>query len=114
MSKELDALSVPTPEEFTFTPEYRGYIESMLPVLRSQENSNVIAVSHEDRFLYQFDLEGFLLANNVPIEDHYLIMRVNNIDDSYTFQMDVEYLVVPDLGLINRIKSLFKGKMLKT
>ena len=107
MSAELDSLMVTVPVEYSFTQEYRNFRP---PILKDGASTFVGA---ESAFLYKSDLEGFLLNNGVPLEDHYLVMRVNDIDNSFAFDDEVKGLLIPDAGFVGRCKSLFTGKMKK-
>lgn len=113
MSAELDSLMVTVPVEYSFTQEYRNFVESLLPILRNDGASTFVPIGAESAFLYKSDLEGFLLNNGVPLEDHYLVMRVNDIDNSFAFDDEVKGLLIPDAGFVGRCKSLFTGKMKK-
>lgn len=86
----------------------------MLPILRNAGHSSVININPQTAYLYRMDLEGFLLANGVQIEDHYLLMRVNDLDDSFRFGLDeLGSILVPSTSLVNNIKDLYRGKLKK-
>ncbi len=114
MATALSNHIVATPALYTYDPEYRAHVESMLPLLRNSSSTSVIGIGVEMAHLYKGDLEGFLLANGVNIEDHYLIMRVNDIDDSFSFSYDErKTILIPSLSLVNNLKDVYRGKMKK-
>ena len=110
MSK-IDVMAIPSPDAFTLTDDYNIFVESMAGWLRDNSQSSVIVIAPETGWQYRFDLTSFLIDNNVPLEDHRLLMRVNGITTPQDFDETVHSLIVPPQELIARLKSAYRTKL---
>lgn len=109
----LNSFMIPQPETYLFTEDYRTFIESMLYFFRTSPNAGVLSLSPEEKHVYKFDLTGFLLDNNIPISDHYLIMRINELENLHDLDVVVDGLILPDMDLLRTVNSIYKSKMKK-
>ena len=110
MSK-IDRMAISSPDLFTLTDEYNVFVESMTGWLRENSQTDVIIVPPETGYLYRFDLTSYLLDNNVPLEDHRLLMRVNGMNNPQDFDEKTTSLIVPSAELIARLKSAYRTKL---
>lgn len=107
---EIDKLLVQQPAEYTLTEDYRAYMESMLVVLRNANSTTKLNIDPEKGYLYRGDFSSFLLDNDVPLEDHRLIMRVNGMNSIMDFDESVSTLLIPDQNLISQLKQLYRSR----
>lgn len=107
----LDSMMIASPDEYTLTDDYKTFVESMVGYLRQQSSSNTVVIPPEVGFLFRFDMTRFLLSKNVPIEDHYLVMRVNGITSSHELDETITSLIVPDQALITRLKNIYRTRL---
>lgn len=107
----LDSMAVESPDAYTLTEDYRIFVESMTGWLRTQSQDRVVSIIPETGYLYRFDLTSFLLDNKVPLEDHWLVMRVNGLTTPQEFDETVTALIVPAQELITRLKQAYRTKL---
>lgn len=107
----LNQMAIASPSEFTLTDDYFAFIESMTGWLREQEDTAPVYISPETGWLYRFDLTAFLLDNNVPLEDHRIILRVNGLDSNQVLDETVTTLLIPQQETIRRMKSAYRTKL---
>lgn len=108
----IDTYLIIPPDDYTLSEEYKSFIESLIPTLVNSVNTTVVNVSPETGYLYRGDLTSFLLDHpqNVPIEDHRVIMRMNGMYSSQEFDETCSTLLIPDQFLIGQLKQLFRSK----
>lgn len=102
---------VSSPSDFTLTQDYRTYVESLLLYFRNSDTTRAVLVTPETGYLYRFDLTQFLLANSVPLEDHYLVMRVNGFTSIHDIDETTNQILVPDASLIARFKQIYRTSL---
>lgn len=102
---------VASPSSFTLTQDYKTYMESLLNYFRASDSTRQVPVPPEVGYLYRFDLTQFLLANNVPLEDHYLVMRVNGFTSIHQIDETIHQILVPDMALVARFKQIYRTSL---
>ncbi|MNE57549.1 hypothetical protein D3C80_1525200 [compost metagenome] len=102
---------VSSPSSFTLTQDYKTYVDSLIMYFRNSETTRQVLVPPETGYLYRFDLTQFLLANNVPLEDHYLVMRVNGFTSVHQIDETINNILVPDQALIARFKQIYRTSL---
>lgn len=102
---------VASPSSFTLTQDYKTYIDSLIIYFRESETTRQVIVSPETGYLYRFDLTQFLLANGVPLEDHYLVMRVNGFSSIHQIDETINHILVPDMALVARFKQIYRTSL---
>lgn len=107
---KIDSLMVTSPSDYTLTDDYKTFIESMLDYLRHASVSDILTIEPSTAYLYRFDLTAFLIDNNVDLEDHYLIMRVNGIDSPNLFDETYTQLIIPKQALITQLQSVYRTR----
>lgn len=85
-------------------------IEDHLPYLRTLPDTRLITVSDHDCHVYAGDFHGLLKANGVPFHLLQIITRFNGYKSSLDFNDFIPYFLLPDVGLIETIKSLYLTK----
>ena len=111
MGASLNSRQATSPAAYTLTSEYKTYIESLRQFLRTHESTRRISISPEVGNLHKFDLTSFLLTQAVPLEDHYMIMRMNNMTSRHEFDEYVLQLLVPDQLLVSQLKQAYRSKL---
>lgn len=111
MTSSLNSLMPSAPALYTLTDEYKAYIESIVPILKTTGTIKNIVIPPESGYLYRFDLTSFLLDNSVPLEDHYLVMRMNELTSIHQIDENLNALIVPDQQLLNRLKQVYRTRI---
>lgn len=107
----LDNLRITSPDDYTTTREYNTFIESLVTFYRNHPATRAIAIAPEEGYLFQFDLAGFLLDQGVELEDHQLIMRVNEINSIHEIDENIGTLLIPDKDLVARMKMVYRTRL---
>ena len=107
----LDNLRIKSPDAYTLTDDYNAYIESLITHLRNHSLTTAVSISPEQGYLYQFDMTGFLLRNNFDIEDHRLIMRMNNLYSVHQMDENIGTLLVPNQQYVASLKMVYRTRL---
>lgn len=111
MATKLASLMIQSPDAITLTDEYSTYIESLADMLRKDPSTREIYIEPQTGYLFRFDLTGFLLQNNVPLEDHRLVMRINGISSAQAMDEYRESLLVPDASRVASLKQIYRTSL---
>lgn len=111
MASSLLRATVKTPADYTTREDYRIFIESMIPNLIRDGETRQIPVSPESGYLYRGNLTAFLLDNQVPLEDHFVVMLMNGITNPIEFNESAEFVLVPGVSTMGRLKQLYRTKL---
>jgi hypothetical protein len=79
-----------------YEPGFRKVIEDHVPWLISRSKGRILTVPKTDLVKHQNDLSGFLNASNISPDQHWVIMRVNNMVSNADFDGTVTELMIPD------------------
>lgn len=113
MSNLLDSMMVKSPEIYTQSREFRIFMEPFITVMISDPGTIHVAFTPELRHLYAFTLNTFLLSKGIPVEDHYIVYRMNNIDDVHRLDPTMDTLMIPSIDSLNMYKALYLNKIKK-
>jgi len=111
MPTKLDSYMIQSPDLITMTDEYNVFIESLVILLKNDPSTRSVYISPETGYLYRFDLTGFLLASNVALEDHRLVMRLNGLNDTHAMDENLNSLLVPDESTVARLKQVYRTSL---
>jgi len=107
----LEKLRIDSPDEYTTTEEYKTFVESLVTFYRTHSTTTSLVIAPEDGYLYQFDMAAFLLDNNVQLEDHELIMRVNGLTSNTQIDENLGTLLIPNKDLVARMKMVYRTRL---
>lgn len=105
MTNSLTGLLGSAPRDFTLTTRYRANIDTLRGYFKQHPQTELITIPAEEAYLYRGDLTGLLLARGIPLEDHYLIMRVNELTSIHSIEAETITLTVPSPDTINQFKK---------
>lgn len=107
MSNSIDNLMIEPPPIYTQSEEYRSFVERTLPILRHSSKNIQLSFTKEQLYLYKGDLTKLLVDAGIPVEDHYLVARLNGIRSMF-FELDqFDTLTIPDPSMLQQIKGRF-------
>ena len=66
-------------------------------------------VDSDKMVFYKNDFYSYLLAINVPIEDHVIYLIINDYNTPYDFTEDVKTIIMPNKKYISELKVLFQS-----
>ncbi len=110
MASSLDNAMVKSPAAYTLTDDYKAFVESIIPAMKEQ-GSTPLAITPETGHLFRFDMTSFLLDQSVSLEDHLVVLRLNDLNgpqdlDEYTTQ-----LLIPDQTFLNQLKQVYRTRL---
>ena len=112
MVSSLNEFTVTPPTSYMMTPQYKRFIESMLPVLLTSTESRVLPLTPSQGSIDKGDLTGFLLDNGHPLETHFVIMRMNNMNSVHDFDETYRFLRLPDPNILGILNSIYESSIL--
>lgn len=96
MASSVDNMFISKPNTYTQTTKYRGSLETLRAYFLSLSTTQAVAPDRELLHLYRGDLMGLLLHYNARLEDHYIIMRINDLSSLHDVDDDTQILYLPD------------------
>lgn len=84
---------------------FRTVLESHFTFLRTHSSTQYVTVNPGDAYKYEYNLYLLLSALNYPEHLHWLIMRLSGLTNPTDMREDFSTLVVPDLNLVEQLKS---------
>ena len=81
-------------------------LESHMSFMRAHPSTSMLQLDPRDAYKYEADLNGLLEHLKVPLELHWIIMRLNDYTSPYEFQSDTEALMIPPESVVKSIKQL--------
>lgn len=88
-----------------YDPVFRGVLEDHLSYLRALTSTTRLAVPPGEAYRFEFDLYGFLAKYGVPVQLHWVTMRMNNYTSPEEFTGEVSELLIPDHTVVDRIRQ---------
>lgn len=93
---------------FTLSDKYRGAVESLRLYFQSHPTTQVVSLTGEQQHLYRGDLMGLLDNLGARREDHYLIMRTNDLTSMHDVDDYLTTLYLPAMQVIDNFKKMFE------
>lgn len=90
-----------------YTPEWHRFIESHLHWLRQLASNTQLDIEPADAYKYEADLQGLLLAYKVPMEYHFIVMRMNKLTSPTQYTVETSRLVLPNFQQIESLRTIF-------
>lgn len=106
MIKLISKIDTSVPPVF-YDPRFKIMIEQHLEDLKNYKGNVYIEVSALDAEEWQGNLYGYLHSQNVSIAQHWVIMRMNDMDSTLDFSADCRRLYLPDPERLSTLKDLF-------
>lgn len=108
---EINSLMITQPVDYSLTEDYKVFIDSLVELFKTTGEYRYVTVNPEESYVHRFDLTQFLIKNSIPIEDHYLIMRMNGITSVHEIDENRTSFIIPDQLLLSRMKQIYRTKL---
>lgn len=106
MAKLTDKIDVSTPDVY-YNPLFKVMIEQHLNDLIKYRGNVYLTVTPLEIDMWIGNLYGYLFSQDIPIHQHWIIMRMNNMDSTLDFGENNSQLILPDMEQINKLRELF-------
>lgn len=97
-----------------YNPSFRNVIEAHLLRLRSSSSLSAQPVSEHQTIIYEQDFFGFLSSIGVPMEMHWVIMRLNNFFSPYQFDRKCTAILLLPQTEIDKLRQSWATEPLVT
>lgn len=87
----------------------RRYLETYMGWLRDHERTVTLPVDPHQAYKYEGDFYGLLQVLKIPQDQHWLVMRVNDLTNPMDFPQDIQGVMVPDSDVIGRIVQRYRS-----
>lgn len=117
MTMEVLKKMVPVPDLITNHQDFRLMLETHRFYLRQSGNFDPHIVDTHEAYKYRYDLYGYLTAQAVNPELHWITMRLSDMESPMELDENVSYLIIPKNEVYAKLKSLYVtslGKMGKS
>lgn len=93
-----------------YDPQFRILVESFIPSIRNDPRRHTVAITKDMTYRYAGDLTGLLDNLNVPRDYHWLVMRLNNMNDISKVDLNLSTLDIPPLDFMDHLRKNFLTK----
>lgn len=90
-----------------FDPDFLSFIDYYIPIFKNNI-TRVITPEPYELIVYTGDLNGLLDKYGITKQYHYVMAKINNIDNSNDFNDSITQLDICDLGMIDNLYNIFK------
>lgn len=87
---------------------FRNVLEDYMSVLRNDTNSTIMLIDASKAYKYEFDFYSLLSSYSVPVQYHWLIMRLNKMVVPTEASRELRSLIIPDFQTVERIRQSHK------
>jgi len=88
-----------------YTDAFRHVLEDHLSLLSRDASTRVYQIDPSAAYKYEHDLFGFLSMIGVPAHAHWLVMRLNKMTSPDEFTLATPNLLLPDLGVVEKMRQ---------
>jgi len=106
MSSALNQLMISGGNVMYHTPEFLAYVHSHKALLKAQSVKTPLDPGKVHTFEYNF--VSLLVELGYPMENLFFFMVVNDIDCPTQMTREMKELKLPDLGLMENLKALYR------
>lgn len=106
MGKLTESIDTSTPDMY-FDEAFRTVIEHHLSYLRNNRNNAYIDLTPRDTVVWKGNFYGLLYEKRIPVEQHWIIMRLNGLDSTMDFKGDFDRIYLPDPERLNKIRDMY-------
>jgi hypothetical protein len=103
MAQPVHALARPYNSNSFFSEDVRNQLEIHMHYLRNHPATRQFAVEEVEAQKYEGDMYGLLLQYNIPIDLHWLSMRVSGFTHPNQTDLNLRYFLTPDLSVVEQI-----------
>lgn len=106
MANPIETLIVGSASAVYDSPEFKTIIEDHLSWLLSLESTRPVSVTPHQIEVYDFDWIGLLQALRVPIDLHWIVIRMNGGMSLTDVPNDLRAVYVPEINVISNLMML--------
>lgn len=108
MAKKIHSLLRDMGGEITYSEEFKQVLEDHISVIQADPTTEVVEIEPQVAYANEGDLTAVLDHYNMPMEQHWLIMRVNGMTSPQEFRAETRTLLFPSTTTFDSILSGFR------
>ncbi len=89
-----------------YDESFMDVLEDHLTWFKTSSKTTTVAVTPNQADVYSFDLAGLLIALNVPLRVHWLVMRMNDYTSFCENDNTLTSLLLPDLATFDQLSQV--------
>lgn len=93
-----------------YSTELRNIFEDHLSYFRNNNEFTILNIEPAIAYKYEGDLFGLLSYYNVPFEYHWLVMRINKMNNPNQNSSTLNNVLIPNRTTVERIKNIHMTK----
>lgn len=107
---QIDSIATSSGTDIYYDQNFRNILEDHMTFLRTSNELNVLNVEPSMAYKYEGDLFGLLFHYNIIFEQHWIIMRLNNMTNPNQTKSTLSLLLIPTRAMLERIRSVYMTK----
>ena len=100
----------PKGNSFYYTDEFRNIIEDHLNYIRNHKTTIAMRLETHDMIKNNNDLYSLFMEKKIPMDLHWITLRLNNLTSPFLNRVELEYILIPDAGIIGQIFSAYHSR----
>ena len=100
----------PKGNDYYYTDEFRNILEDHLNYIRGHKNTIVMRLETHDMIKNNNDLYSLFMEKNIPLDLHWITLRLNNLTSPFLNRQELEYILIPDVGVIQQIFGAYHSR----
>lgn len=101
-----DSIDISTPDVF-FDEAFHVMIAQHKKALLSSPGRVMYDLTPNEKRIWHGNFVGYMMSKNIPIYLHWIVMYINDIDSSLDFRDDIDFIVIPDLEMVSRLREYY-------
>jgi hypothetical protein len=93
-----------------YSDGFRNLLEDHYSWLKTQSSTKTVPIDGYLAVRYEYDFYGLMQNQNVPIELHWITMRLSGYTSSDQMSRDLQSYILPDPAVISRLYSVYSAK----
>ena len=107
MTMSINSLMLNEGADVFYTPRWHRFIETHLLWLRNHPEIQILQIDPHDAYKYEADLIGLLQQYQIPMEHHWIVMRLNEMTSLTQFRSDQLSLFIPPRSVIDQLRAVY-------
>ena len=100
--------TLPSSNDWAQSVDFENFLESHLTYIVNNHITDLREITEDFSVVYKGDFYGLMNACSIPIDMHYILMRVNGFTSSADYDGTPFVLRIPSLNEITILRNVFK------
>lgn len=105
----ITALAMEEPKQVYLSTEIRNLLESHIEFLRKHPTTTFFGLEPHLIYKYRGDFYGLMIQANVPINYHWLMLRINGYTSPTNIDENRLYFIQPNFTFVEQIINAYRA-----